>query len=78
MNTEERYKLEQAFSAAVEAFGSVTALRSQIEDNNRETVSTTSQMEEKLRELRDDIEKLRSDFEHLSCQVDSIAAKKML
>lgn len=78
MNTEERYKLEQAFFAATEALGSVTALRSQIEDSNRETVSTTSYMEEKLRELQDNIDKLRSDFEHLSCQVDSLAAKELL
>ena len=78
MNTEERYKLEQALFAASEALGSITVLRSQVENNNRETASTTSYMEEKLRELQNNIEKLRSDFEHLSCQVDSLAAKELL
>lgn len=78
MNTEERYKLEQAFFAATESLGSVAELRSQIENNNRTTVSMTSYMEDKLYELQSAIEKLRSDFEVLSRQVDSLAAKELL
>ena len=78
MNTDERYKLEQAFFAAGEALDGVTALRSRIENNHRETVNYAGCMTGKLRELQDDIEKLRSDFELLSRQVDSLATKELL